>query len=138
VIRIVSLYDMLRAQSPSPVVDVNRALAVAMCRGALAGLDAIPERDLVAPYPYALATYAELHASLGHLDQARTFLDRALEQRMSPAERPPPPQARRPPRRRRGLKRPRPSPPRAMMGEQGHLCRQVEGECTIAIKRPLE
>jgi len=36
---IVRLYDLLRAISPSPVVDVNRALAVAMLRGAAAGLD---------------------------------------------------------------------------------------------------
>jgi RNA polymerase sigma-70 factor (ECF subfamily) len=87
---IVTLYDMLREMSPSPVVDVNRALAIAMLRGATAGLDeldAIPERDLLARYPYALATYAELHASLGHLDEARALLDRALEQQTSPAER---------------------------------------------------
>jgi RNA polymerase sigma-70 factor (ECF subfamily) len=72
------------------VVDVNRALAVAMCRGAVAGLDeldAIPERELFSRYPYALATYAELHASLGHLGQARAFLDSALEQQTSTAER---------------------------------------------------
>ena len=76
--------------SPSPVVDVNRALAVAMCRGAVAGideLDAIPERELLAHYPYALATYAELHASLGHIEEARVFPDRALEHHMPPAER---------------------------------------------------
>lgn len=87
---IVELYDTLRAIAPSPVVEVNRAFAVAMCRGALAGLDeldAIPERELLARYPYALATYAELHASLGHLAEARAYLDRALEQPLSPAER---------------------------------------------------
>ncbi len=87
---IVSLYALLRELSPSPVIDVNRALAVAMCRGATAGLDeldAIPERDLLARYPYALATYGELHASLGHLDQARTFFDAALAQQTSLAER---------------------------------------------------
>ncbi len=69
---------------------MNRALAVAMCRGAVAGideLDAIPERELLAHYPYALATYAELHASLGHIEEARVFLDRALEHHMPPAER---------------------------------------------------
>jgi RNA polymerase sigma factor (sigma-70 family) len=88
--QIVALYDLLRRASPSPVVDVNRAFAVAMLRGASAGLDeldAIPERDLVARYPYALATYAELYASLGQLEEARAFLDRALEQQTSPAER---------------------------------------------------
>jgi len=87
---IVTLYDALREISPSPVVDVNRALAVAMYSGAVAGLDeldAVPERELLARYPYALATYSELHASLGHLEEARAFLDRALEQQMSPAER---------------------------------------------------
>jgi predicted RNA polymerase sigma factor len=71
-------------------VDVNRAFAVAMLRGAASGLDeldAIPERELIARYPYALATYAELHASLGRVDEARKFLDRALEQQSSPAER---------------------------------------------------
>jgi RNA polymerase sigma factor (sigma-70 family) len=87
---IVQLYDLLREASPSPVVEVNRALAIAMLRGATAGLDeldAIPERELLARYPYALATYAELHASLGHLDEARSFLDRALTQQSAPAER---------------------------------------------------
>jgi RNA polymerase sigma-70 factor (ECF subfamily) len=83
------LYDRLRACAPSPIVDVNRAFAVAMCRGAQAGLDeldAIPERALIARYPYALATYAELHASLGRLDEARGYLDRALAVQPAPAE----------------------------------------------------
>lgn len=87
---IVALYDFMRDLSPSPVVEVNRAFAVGMAHGALAGideLDAIPERDLLSRYPYALATYAELHASLGHLPAARAFLDKALEQQSSPAER---------------------------------------------------
>ncbi|MEY2935332.1 MAG: hypothetical protein RL033_6081 [Pseudomonadota bacterium] len=87
---IVGLYELLRSAHPSPIVDVNRALAVAMLRGATAGLDeldAIPERELLARYPYALATYAELHASLGQLAEAREFLDRALEAQTSPAER---------------------------------------------------
>jgi RNA polymerase sigma-70 factor (ECF subfamily) len=87
---IVGLYDTLREISPSPVVDVNRALAIGMAVGAIGGLDeldAIPERDLLTRYPYALATYAELHASLGHIVEARRFLDQALAQNVSPAER---------------------------------------------------
>jgi predicted RNA polymerase sigma factor len=87
---IVAIYDMLRQVSRSPIVEVNRAFAIAMLRGAASGLDeldAIPERELIARYPYALATYAELHASLGRVDEARRFLDRALEQQTAPAER---------------------------------------------------
>lgn len=72
------------------MVDVNRALAIAMWRGARAGLDeldAIPEREVVARYPYALGAYAELHTSLGDLDAARDYLDRALRHQPSPAQR---------------------------------------------------
>jgi predicted RNA polymerase sigma factor len=79
--QVVSLYDTLRTIAPSPLVEVNRALAVAMNAGAPAGLDeldAIPERELLARNPYALAAYAELHASLGHLKEAREYLSRAL------------------------------------------------------------
>jgi RNA polymerase sigma-70 factor (ECF subfamily) len=88
--QIVGIYDMLREVSRSSVVEVNRAFAVAMLRGAAAGLDeldAIPERELIARYPYALATYSELHASLGRVDEARRFLDRALTQQSSSPER---------------------------------------------------
>lgn len=88
--RIAGLYDALRSVSPSPIVEVNRAMAIAMCSGAQAGLDAldaIPERELITRYPYALAGYAELHASLGDLEQARAFLDRALEHQPSPSQR---------------------------------------------------
>jgi RNA polymerase sigma-70 factor (ECF subfamily) len=88
--RIVELYDMLRERAPSLVVDVNRALAVAMRSGARAGLDeldAIPEREVLLRYPYALAAYADLHASLGNLEEARGYLDRALEHQSSAAQR---------------------------------------------------
>ena len=89
-VQIARLYDALRACAPSPVVEVNRAVAVAMVSGARAGideLDAIPERDLLGRYPYALAAYAELHASLGDFDQARAYLERALRHQPSAAQR---------------------------------------------------
>jgi RNA polymerase sigma-70 factor (ECF subfamily) len=88
-VRIVELYDMLRQHAPSLVIDVNRALAIGMCRGARAGLDeldAIPEREILGRYPYALAAYADLHASLGELPQARAYLDRALCCQSAPAQ----------------------------------------------------
>jgi predicted RNA polymerase sigma factor len=50
-------------------------------------LDAIPERETLARYPYALATYAELHVSLGNVSVALRYLDRALVQQSSPAQR---------------------------------------------------
>lgn len=84
------LYDALRACSPSPIVEVNRALAVAMVDGAVAGLDeldAIPERALIERYPYALAAYAELHASLGQSDLAAGYLRRALDHQPVGAQR---------------------------------------------------
>jgi RNA polymerase sigma-70 factor (ECF subfamily) len=88
--KIVELYERLHARAPSPVVDVNRAIAIAMHDGALAGLDeldAIPERELIDRYPYALAAYAELHASLGEIDRARGYLDRALAHQPSRVQR---------------------------------------------------
>jgi predicted RNA polymerase sigma factor len=61
-----------------------------MQSGARAGLDeldAIPERDVLSRYPYALAAYADLHASLGNLGEAHAYLDRALQHQASPAQR---------------------------------------------------
>src|SRR5437667_11065639 len=60
-----------------------------MDSGACVGLDeldAIPEREVLGRYPYALAAYADLHASLGNLDEARAYLDRALANQSSPAQ----------------------------------------------------
>jgi predicted RNA polymerase sigma factor len=59
-------------------------------RGAAAGLeelDSIPERDIILRYPYPLAAYAELHMSLGHLDDAQQYLTRALAYQPSSAQR---------------------------------------------------
>lgn len=79
----------MRERWPSLVVDVNRALAIAMVEGPRSGLDeldAIPERAVLAQYPYALATYADLYASLGQLDEARSYLDNALAHQSAPAQ----------------------------------------------------
>lgn len=87
--RIVELYDILRERGASVIIDVNRAMAIAMHRGAREGLDeldAIPDRDVLARYPYALAAYADLHASLGNLEEARSYLDRALVHQAAPAQ----------------------------------------------------
>ena len=57
-----------------------------MARVGLDELDAIPEREVLGRYPYALAAYADLYASLGNLDEARAYLDRALANQSSPAQ----------------------------------------------------
>ncbi|HKV52772.1 MAG TPA: hypothetical protein VJO52_16375 [Gemmatimonadaceae bacterium] len=49
-------------------------------------LDGIPERDVLARYPYALAAYADLHASLGNMGDARSYLDRAAAHQASGAQ----------------------------------------------------
>ncbi|TDE15077.1 RNA polymerase sigma factor [Jiangella asiatica] len=61
--QIVALYDVLRATAPSPVVDLNRAVAVAMLLGPEAGLALID--TLVAAG--TLDRYHPLHAARGHL-----------------------------------------------------------------------
>src|SRR5262245_33241918 len=87
--RIVYLYDTLRESAPSVIVDVNRAWAVGMLRGARAGIDelnGIPERDVMDRYPYALAAYADLYASMGDVGAAKLFLDRAIAHQPAAAQ----------------------------------------------------
>ena len=79
--QIVGLYDMLAQATPSPVVELNRAVAVAMHDGALAGLtliDTILERGDLANYHLAHATRAELCRRLGRTTEARAAYQRAL------------------------------------------------------------
>ena len=78
--RIVALYDLLQRADPSPIVQLNRAVAVAMRDGAEAGLPLI--QDLLEPlqdYYLAHAALADLHRRSGHVDQARAAYQRALE-----------------------------------------------------------
>jgi RNA polymerase sigma-70 factor, ECF subfamily len=79
--QIVGLYDMLIHVTPSPVVEINRAGAVAMRDGPAAGLelvDAILARGDLANYHLAYTTRAELCRRLGKLDEARAAYQKAL------------------------------------------------------------
>ena len=79
--QIVDLYDLLMQVTPSPVVEINRAGAVAMRDGPAAGLelvDAILARGDLANYPLAHATRAELCRRLGKAGEARASYQRAL------------------------------------------------------------
>jgi RNA polymerase sigma-70 factor (ECF subfamily) len=79
--QIVALYDALLAINPSPVVELNRAVAVALRDGPAAGLsliDAILGRGDLAGYHLAHAARADLLRRLGRGDEARAAYERAL------------------------------------------------------------
>jgi RNA polymerase sigma-70 factor (ECF subfamily) len=79
--RIVGLYDVLARAEPSPVVELNRAVAVAMRDGPLAGLaliDAILGRGELGKYHLAHAARADLCRRLGRTADARAAYERAL------------------------------------------------------------
>ena len=78
---IVGLYDVLSRADPSPVIELNRAVAVAMRDGPAAGLaliDAILERGDLLDYRLAHAARAELCRRLGRTADARASYERAL------------------------------------------------------------
>jgi RNA polymerase sigma-70 factor (ECF subfamily) len=80
--QIVGLYDVLLRADPSPIVELNRAAAVAMCDGPDAGLtliDQILTRGDLADYSFAHSARAELCRRLGRTDEAATAYRRALE-----------------------------------------------------------
>jgi RNA polymerase sigma-70 factor (ECF subfamily) len=67
--------------APSPVVELNRAVAVAMADGPAAGLaliDAILARGDLADYHLAHSAQAELRRRLGRIAEARASYERAL------------------------------------------------------------
>jgi RNA polymerase sigma-70 factor (ECF subfamily) len=79
--QIVALYDLLARAEPSPVVELNRAVAVAMRDGPAAGIaliDAILGRGQLSDYHLAHAARADLCRRLGRSAQARASYERAL------------------------------------------------------------
>jgi RNA polymerase sigma-70 factor (ECF subfamily) len=80
--QIVALYDLLARASPSPVVELNRAVAVAMRDGPEAGLaliDAILARGDLGEYHLAHSARADLCRRIGRTVEARASYKRALE-----------------------------------------------------------
>ena len=79
---IVALYDVLLRIDPSPVIELNRAVAVAMRDGPEAGLthiDDILARGDLRDYHLAHAARADLCRRLGHTIEARASYQRAIE-----------------------------------------------------------
>ena len=80
--RIASLYDLLLRAEPTPVVALNRAVAIAMRDGPEAGLalvDALLASGELATYRYAHAARADLLRRLGRTEAARAAYERTLE-----------------------------------------------------------
>ncbi|WP_322057198.1 RNA polymerase sigma factor [Paraburkholderia sp. J63] len=78
--RIVALYDALLRIDPSPVVQLNRAVAVGMANGpqaALAIVDTLCEAPALRHYPWLPATRGDLLAKLGRASEARAEFERA-------------------------------------------------------------
>jgi RNA polymerase sigma factor (sigma-70 family) len=78
--RIATLYEALARLSPSPVVELNRAVAVAMADGPAAGLalvDALSAEPSLRGYHLLPSVRGELLAKLGRFDEARAECERA-------------------------------------------------------------
>jgi RNA polymerase sigma-70 factor (ECF subfamily) len=90
-VQIAGLYDVLMRANPSPVVELNRAVAVSMRDGPLGGLaliDAILERGDLEDYYLAHSARADLCRRLGRIGEARASYERALSlARQEPARR---------------------------------------------------
>ena len=88
--QIVLLYDKLMTIRPSPVVALNRAIAVAQLEGPERGLEeihAIAERDRLASYPFYSAALGELELRSGRHEIAREHFRAAVARARNPMER---------------------------------------------------
>jgi RNA polymerase sigma-70 factor, ECF subfamily len=88
--RILALYDALRRMSPSPVVELNRAVAIAMAHGPEQGLALVEElaaAGVLDSYHLFHATRADLLRRLGRNTEAAAAYRQALELTGNPAER---------------------------------------------------
>jgi len=78
--RIVALYDALAELTPSPVVELNRAVAVAMAFGPAAGLalvEALTSEPSLRTYHFLPSVRGDLLVKLGRSDEARAEFERA-------------------------------------------------------------
>jgi predicted RNA polymerase sigma factor len=79
-VRIAALYDALAQLAPSPIVELNRAVAVAMAYGPAAGLeivDSLVEEPALRNYHLLPSVRGDLLRKLGRPDEARTEFERA-------------------------------------------------------------
>ncbi len=80
--RILRHYDQLHRRNPSPIIALNRAVAVAHVHGAQAGLaalDEMPRRELIESHHLYHAVAGELQQQLGEHEEAAESFRRALQ-----------------------------------------------------------
>ena len=88
--RIVQLYETLLEIQPSPIIELNRAAAIAMRDGPAAGLaimDDIIRRGALSGYRFAHAARADMYRRLGRIEEARSAYADALALTQQEAER---------------------------------------------------
>jgi RNA polymerase sigma factor (sigma-70 family) len=88
--RIAELYDVLADRTPSPVVELNRAVAHGMAFGPEAGLamvDELTQEPSLAQYPFLPSVRADLLAKVGRIEDARVELRRAASLTLNERER---------------------------------------------------
>src|SRR5262249_6270615 len=88
--RIAELYKILSDLVPSPVVELNRGMAVAMARGPAAGLEIIDRltgEPSLRGYHFLPSARGDLLAKLGRFDEARVELERAASLTQNARER---------------------------------------------------
>jgi RNA polymerase sigma-70 factor (ECF subfamily) len=87
---IVSLYDTLMTIRPTPIVALNRAIAVGQRDGAVCGLrelSTIPDSDRLSKYPFYQAAFAEFELQNGQAEKAIGHFEIALKLARNPMER---------------------------------------------------
>jgi RNA polymerase sigma-70 factor (ECF subfamily) len=88
--RIASLYELLAIAQPSPVIELNRAVAVAMAEGSERGLELLDDPELAEAldgYQWFWSARADLLRRAGRPNQAMKEYERALELATNPVER---------------------------------------------------
>jgi RNA polymerase sigma-70 factor, ECF subfamily len=81
------LYSALERLQPSPVVTLNRAVAVSKCKGAAAALELIaPLAEPLAAYFHFYGVKGALHLELGQTNEARAAFDKAISLSRTAAE----------------------------------------------------
>jgi RNA polymerase sigma-70 factor (ECF subfamily) len=88
--RLVWLYDELARLRPSPVIALNRAIAIGQKEGPQRGIDeigAIADSERLVSYPFFSAALGELELRAGRAERARTHFESALALARNPMER---------------------------------------------------